>query len=151
MTPVQRRLVHLLIVATTLGLISQIPACGASARQKTLTTSLATVSAAGEAFEKWDEARQAEIVAGATSISDGQVKLAEYRAHRGQIEALFVVAYQAIAAASLDEDASLTAMLAALKNLADAIAGLQAPQAPLPADVREIDPPAPPAPPVSGP
>lgn len=133
----------LLLLALALA-IETSGGCGASQRTTTLKTALITVDTARDAFLAFDVAAQANlisgdqtaeaaIVSGATSAADGQTKLAAYRAARAtklaayhadrdKIATAFNSAYHAIAAAAtVNDDASITGMQAALAQLTAAI------------------------------
>ncbi len=108
----------------------QLMACGS--RQHLLSSTFAGVKAADDAFATWDRSHQDGIVSHATTLADGEAQLAAYRADRARVEAAFVVAYKALAAALLDSDSSTTAVLAAAADLYRAIEALRAPPAPSP-------------------
>jgi hypothetical protein len=131
----------ILLVALTLG-------CGASQRESTLRTSFVSVNAVRDGFAAWDQAHQAGIVQSATSLADGQAKLAAYRAARERVDAAFQVAYRAVAFAAVTEDAPLSQVLTALAELQAAVVALRehqpAPSAAAPAPAAPTT--APPAP-----
>jgi hypothetical protein len=84
-------------------LVALVVGCGASQREATLRTSFVTVNAAKDGFAAWDQAHQAALVDEATSLSDGQAKLAAYRASRERVDAAFEVAYRAVAFAAVTD------------------------------------------------
>jgi hypothetical protein len=96
----------------------------ASARQKALSTALASLNGARDGFTTWDSRYQQEIVASATSIEDGRTKLTTYREKREPILRGFVVAYSLLAAAALGDSGLLEVQKAAI-GLAAAIQALQ--------------------------
>lgn len=103
-------------------LLGWLVACGASQRESTIKAALVTVDAAREAWLAYDHHAQMEIVARATSLEDGRAKLAAYRANQGKIETAFEVAYRAVAAAAtLNDDASLAGMVAAVAAATKAV------------------------------
>lgn len=98
-------------------------ACAASQRQDTLKTAVVTIDTTHAAWIAYDTATQATIVANATSAADVAAKLAAYRVNQAKIEGLFNAAYRAVAAAATaNDDPSITGMQAALALLATAVA-----------------------------
>jgi hypothetical protein len=88
--------------------------CGASARQKTLLATLATVDGAEVGLVAFDRKYQDGIVAVATSEADGHAKLVAYRAQRDEVTKAITTAYVVLGQAfNLDTDASMAAALAA--------------------------------------
>lgn len=71
-------------------------------RRKTVAGAFRGVNAARDGFVAWDLARQDQIIADATSISDGEAKLKSYREHRHTVELAFEVAYRGLALAALE-------------------------------------------------
>lgn len=97
-------------------------ACTNTQRQTTLKTTLVTVDAARDAFAAFDTTIEQSIVAQATSVADGEAKLAAYRADRTKIRTYFATAYHAIAAAAIaNDDQSITSMQAAVAQLIAAV------------------------------
>lgn len=78
-----------------------LAAC-AGGKDAVLTSTLAGVNAARDAFVAWDADHQSKIVDGATGLADGQAKLAAYRKDRAKASAAFVAAYGAISIASIN-------------------------------------------------
>lgn len=104
--------------ATPILLALCLLACGASARQRTISTALVSVNAARDAWEVWGARHRAAIIEGATSLADGTAKLAEYRERRDKVSSLFIGAYRAIgAAAALNDDAASLGNLARVAKL----------------------------------
>lgn len=93
-------------------------ACGPSARQTALQTSLTALNAARDGFVQWDKQKQTKIVADAKTLDDGKAALKTYRAKRGPIVEGFTVAYSALALAALDDN---MARLAEAANTAAAL------------------------------
>ena len=109
-------------ICLTVAIAILFAACGASARDKAIATTFATVNAAGSGFVAFDAKHQQDIVAGATSMAAGAASLAEWRRTQLVVQSAFTIAYRAIAAASAaNDDASLAAMAAAALQLAEAI------------------------------
>lgn len=97
--------------------------CGASARQKTLHATLIAVDAARDGFVEYDKQRQISIVESSESHAAAVERLAAYRTDRAPIVEAFAQVYKLLAtAALLEEDRSLTAALAAAKQLAETLA-----------------------------
>ena len=87
-------------------------ACGASAREKTISTALATTDAARAAFVAFDATHQTAIVTKAPDDATGKAQLAAYRATQAKIVLGFVTVYRAIAiAATANNDQSLAGLL----------------------------------------
>lgn len=102
----------LLIVAVA------IAACGASARQTALKSTLIAVNATSEAFVKWDGERQLQIVDKATTREEATVNLTTHRAKRDKVVDAFVIIYRLIATASaLEDDHSLNSLAKAFADL----------------------------------
>ena len=99
--------------------------CGASARDKALSSTLVAVNSARDSFTTWDLAHQDEILAGSTSMEDSGKKLDVYRAARKVVEHAFEVAYRALALAAIDEKTPLPTAVGAAAALATAIAGIK--------------------------
>ena len=104
-------------------LLIGLGACGG--RQQMLSSTFSAVRAADDGFATWDRDHQDSIVTHATSLADGEAKLGAYRGDRARVEAAFVVAYKALAAALLDSDSSTVDVVEAASALYQAIAGLQ--------------------------
>lgn len=113
------------IVTTFLVLVALTLGCGASQRESTLRTSFVSINAVRDGFVSWDQAHQARLVQDATSLADGQAKLAAYRAARERVDAAFQIAYRAVAFAAVTEDAPLSQVLMALDALQAAVAALR--------------------------
>lgn len=105
-------------IALTLAFI--LVACGASAREKTLKTTFDAVTVAEKGFVAWDAERQDEIVEHATSLDDGQAKLAAYRKNREPLAGAFITAYRSIATAMyFNNEETLKGVLLAWSMLQD--------------------------------
>lgn len=105
-----------------------IPGCGASARQKTISTTLAVTNAAADAFVKFDDEHQQAIVKLAGTREEGEKRLLEWRADQLTASRLFAVAYKAIAtAATADDDPSQAKMIEAAADLAGELKRLGVP------------------------
>lgn len=89
-------------------------ACGASARQKTIATTLATVNAASDSFVAYDQDHRSHIVADAKSHEQGQAALDAWDGTVAKVQLAIGAAYKAIAtAATLNDDPSLAGMVQA--------------------------------------
>ncbi len=100
---VRLAVVVLLATAGSMGL-GALSGCTTGQRQNTIHAALVTTDAARDGFLVYDQAHQTAIVAGATSVVNGDAKLAEYRAARAPVEAGFEAAYHALAVAALADD-----------------------------------------------
>lgn len=85
-----------------LAVVMMLGACGATARQRALDTTLAALDAARDGFVAYDSAKQAAIVDAAITKEAGVSALAAWREKRTAVVELFLVAYSALAAACLD-------------------------------------------------
>jgi hypothetical protein len=93
-------------------------ACGASARETAIKTSLAVVDTARDGFVTWDRLHQEELFKGAASGDDARHLVLAYREKREPVLLAFEVAYKAIAhAAVLSDDHSLEIMLGVVIDL----------------------------------
>ena len=100
-------------------------ACGAAARQRTITTALVTVDTAEASFIAFDGPHQLDIVAQALNRDDATEKLALYRKGRARFNLAMKAAYAAIrTAAQLDDDHSVAGMVAAVAVAAQEAATL---------------------------
>lgn len=95
-------------------LVVALAACGASSRQKTISTTLATVNAASDAFVAYDKDHRSHIVAEAKSHDEGQAALDAWDGTVAKVQLAIGAAYKAIAtAATLNDDPSLAGMVQA--------------------------------------
>jgi hypothetical protein len=102
------------------------PACGPSARQTTITTTLSAVNSVGDTFKVWDTEHQKQIIAEATSEADGAAKLAAYRVQQAKVVAAIRATYSALSAAkTLNDSHTLAAALEAFVDLKSAIDDLK--------------------------
>lgn len=112
-------------------LLLALVACGASARERTITAAFATTNASRDAFVAFDASHQHQLVERATSLDDGKALLSDYRAKRAVVVDLFAATYRAIAAAAIVADGrSMSALLAAAAQLAAAFDDLKKGSAP---------------------
>ena len=108
------RLPHLRILPALTAIVIALAACGASARQKTISTTLAVTNAAADAFVVYDQGHRAEIVTQATSHAEGVAKLNDWDTTTDKVQRDLTAAYKAIAtAATLNDDPSLLGMVQA--------------------------------------
>ncbi len=126
---IPRRTSQLRVCAIFLVLVAmamQLSACGPSARQQQLRLTLTGVSVASDAFVAFDQARQAQIVASASSVADGVAKLELYKTTvRNRVVDAFAAAFHALAAASILESAPKS-LATALAATAEAMAAWEA-------------------------
>lgn len=108
---------------TTLLLALVLLACGASARQHTISAALVAADASRDAFVAFDAAHQQQLVATAASLDDGRQRLEAYRKQRDPIVQGFAMAYRAIATAAIltDDPTSIPNMIRAASMLRDAL------------------------------
>jgi V8-like Glu-specific endopeptidase len=105
--------------------LALLVACSASARQKTIATTFAATDVARATFVAFDEAHQKAIVAKATDRASAEKAFAEYYDTRQKVVDTFTVTYRAIAAAAvINTDQSLSAMLQAAVILSGALKAL---------------------------
>jgi hypothetical protein len=114
-------------------------ACGPSATQKTIGTTVAVLDTANAAFIGsaggcsgcYVQRHEQAIIAGATSAADGATKLATFRGQVANVELGFAVAYQAAATAwTANNDGALAALAAAATAVATDISKLEGSAAP---------------------
>ncbi len=107
-------------------LVFMVPSCSKATREKALDDTFTALNASRDAFLAWDRDHQDAIIQQATTLEDGQKKLAAYRKARDTVLAAGAVAYAALglAQAGNDDPSLLTALekardlYAAVKNLA---------------------------------
>lgn len=82
-------------------------ACGGAQKRETLDatraglgTAMEATNVAHDAFRAWSKAKEAGIVAGASSFDDGKAKLDAFRVEADKVHARFDVVYTAIKAAA---------------------------------------------------
>lgn len=91
-----------------------IAACTAHSRDTAIKDTFVGLNAARDGFVLWDKAHQAQVVASATSVADGETKLAAYTKKRQPVLDGFEAAYTALKlAATLTDDPSLANAAAA--------------------------------------
>ena len=111
-------------ILLALALICATPACPASTRTQTLRATLAATNAAQAGFVAQDAAHQQALVDRATSLDEGRAALGAYRTRRDRVVALFIATYRAVAVAATVEDAGVSDVVAASRELAAALAAL---------------------------
>jgi hypothetical protein len=100
-------------------------ACGASARQKTITTTVQALDVAEVAFLHFDGQHQLDLVNAATTQADATAKLASYRKDRDEVAKALIAAYRlAAVAATVDNDTSVSSLMQAAAIVAQEIAAL---------------------------
>jgi len=108
--------------AVSLVALACLSGCGASQRDRTIHATYTAVSAARDGFVAYDRIEQASIVTKATSEESGKAQLAAYRASRAKVVEAFEGAFHALAAAALlNDDQSVSAMLLAAAQLAEIV------------------------------
>lgn len=113
--------------AILLSILVLFAACGPTARETALRTTLVTVDAARDGFEAWDQEHQGKLIATAQTGDEARASVASYREKRLVVINGFDLAYKAIAhAAVLLDDASIANALAAAADLKTAIEALGA-------------------------
>jgi hypothetical protein len=115
---IRRLLITLWIVAG----LAPTPGCGPSARTRAVRAALVAANVSRATFVTQDLTAQQRLIDAATSLADGQQKLATYRAAREHMLGLFVAAYRALASAAMDPRApEVAAALVATQRLAEAL------------------------------
>lgn len=110
-----------------LSLVMLFVACGPTARETTLRTTLITVDTARDTFGVWDQQHQGTLIATAQTADEARASIASYREKRLAVINGFDLAYKAIAhAAILLDDVSIANALAAAADLKSAIEALGA-------------------------
>jgi hypothetical protein len=113
----RRLLLALWIVAALAG----VPGCGPSAHTRAVRAALIATDVRRATFVAQDLTAQQRLVDAATSLADGQQKLAAYRAQREQVLTLFVAVYQALAVAADPDVTELATVVATSTRLAEAL------------------------------
>jgi hypothetical protein len=94
-------------------IVALVAACGPSARESTIKTTLTGVNVARAAFIAWDDEMQDRIVEQATSLEEGKAKLELHRKKRAELLGAFEASYYAMAlAATNPNDLSVADVLA---------------------------------------
>jgi hypothetical protein len=91
--------------AIALLFIVLLAACGASAREKALTSSLTALDVAADTVVEVSNKRQEQIVETATSRDEAHAKVDAFRAERAPVIEDIARAYKAIATAALGDGA----------------------------------------------
>jgi hypothetical protein len=100
-------------------------ACGASARQTTITHTVQVLDVAETAFLEFDGRHQLDLVNAATSLADGQAKLTSYRKDRDEVAKALIAAYRlAAVAATVDNDTSVSGLVQAAAIVAQELVTL---------------------------
>lgn len=108
--------------ALVVALVAATFACGPSARERALSYTLAGLNGARSGFVVFDEVAQTHIVDQATSLESGEAALKAYRAQREPVMQAFMIAYSALAAASVDMSvANIAEAAARAKDLYEAV------------------------------
>lgn len=113
-------------VATLIAFVIVLAACGATARERTLRTTLVAVNAARDGFVTYDATRQQSIVDGADTLEAGRAELVAYRKRREPIVEAFATSYRALAIAAVlhADPASLANVLDAARRLLELLEAL---------------------------
>lgn len=83
-------------------LLALLVACGPGAKQRALDTTLSTLNLARDTFQAFDTARQNAIVERAETKAEAEANIAAWREKRDKVVQAFVIAYSALALASLE-------------------------------------------------
>lgn len=112
-------------IVVTLVLAFVVMACGASARQKTLTATYVATNVAAIKLVKFADERESKIVAEARNYELGKAELDEFRAKVDRVTDAIAAVYRTIAAAAvLNDKASLDNMVQAGLLMKGALAEL---------------------------
>lgn len=98
-----------------------LASCGPGTREKTLSTTLASVNGARDGFLAYDEIRQEKIIAQATSLEDGKARLTAYRTARQHVEDSFNLVYRLLAVAAINKDTPLTHIIQLVVDVVAAV------------------------------
>jgi hypothetical protein len=99
--------------------------CGAPAREKTISATLTATQAAAVAFVSFDGRHQLDIVAEASSKPEGQAALLGWHVQRDKVQQALVATFETIAAAAtINDEQSVAAMLKAAAQLRQALDAL---------------------------
>jgi hypothetical protein len=99
--------------------------CGATSREKTISSTLIAANASRDAFVAYDGQHQQLLIDESKTKPEAVAKLAEYRVEQAKVESLFGGVYRAVAlAAVLDADQSLSGLLSAAGLLRDELKAL---------------------------
>ena len=97
-------------VALTLAFI--LMACGANARQRTITVTFAATNAAAEKLVEFSDAHERAIVNISATREQAESELAAFRKKVDHAEKTFAAVYRMLAAAAIvDDDRSLSALV----------------------------------------
>lgn len=111
--------IRLLVLAIVLS------ACGASARDKTIRATFNATNVAADHLVTFSKEQEAKIVAEATSLPDGEAKLAAFRTKVDKAELALASVYRAIAVAALaKDDKSVVTLLQVAAILKDELTAL---------------------------
>jgi hypothetical protein len=103
-----------------------ITAC-ATARERAISTTFHVLNASRDAFDTYDKVHQNDIVKNATSYAQGEAELQAWWKTQSEVRQAFLVAYTALAAATLDPGSQMVIEAAkAAKDVYDLVKGLQA-------------------------
>jgi hypothetical protein len=108
---------------TTLLLALVLFACGASARERAISTALVATNATRDGFIAFDARHQQQLVDSATSLEEGRARIDAYRRQREPIVQGFATVYRAIAMAAVltDDPTAIPNLLRAADLLRTAI------------------------------
>lgn len=109
--------------------LAEVCGCSASARNKTIAAAYVTATTTSAAYHDYQAEHQhqheQDLVAGAADKAAAEAAVADYRKKRDAIEKAFTATFSAIAAAAtIENDQTLAAMLSAEALLQQAIAAL---------------------------
>lgn len=99
--------------------------CGASARQKEITTTMTVLDAAQAGYIAFDARHQLDIVKAAPDKATGEAQLGAWRQTQAKVETGLTAAWRAVAvAATVNNDQSMTSMLQAAQIVEQELAAL---------------------------
>lgn len=117
-----RASVALLVVLALLGLAIAATGCGASAREKTLQATYASVKAAETGLDAFSPQHELDIVKAAPDKATGEAQLHAFEAKRDKVKGYIAAAYDAIASAvTFNNDPSVAAAVQAAAMVAQGI------------------------------
>lgn len=120
--------VSVLAAIAVVATITVVPfvACSPGARTTTINTTVATLDAAQKSLQTYVQDHESTIVTGATSLADGQGKLATFRSAVNKVELAIATGYRAAAAATAaNDDSTLTALSQAALLVAGELAAIE--------------------------
>lgn len=100
-----------LVLGLAVAVMSTVPACSSSQRTKVIFATVATIDTAETSLEAYTKSHEAQLIASASSLADGQAQLAAFRSQVTKVETAIATGYKLAAAAALEnDDPSLTTL-----------------------------------------